>query len=235
MRLNRFLAAAGFGSRRACEALIKEGKVSINGHFVRNLATVVGAGDDVRVAGSRPARRMPPVYIILHKPKGVVCSRSDERGRPTIFDLVPRHFGRLFHVGRLDKESEGLILLTNDGDLSQRLTHPAQHIEKEYEVLLDRPFDPNHVPRLLRGFRLESGPARADRIQVLAGAQLRVVLRQGMKRQIRVMFYKLGYEVKRLLRIRIGGLQLSKLAPGEWRALRAREIALLTAGDKKKS
>ena len=116
-----------------------------------------------------------------------------------------------------------------------RLTHPAQHIEKEYEVLLDRPFDPNHIPRLLRGFRLESGPARAERIQVLAGAQLRVVLRQGMKRQIRVMFYRLGYEVKRLLRIRIGGLQLSKLSPGEWRALRAREVALLTAGDKKKS
>jgi 23S rRNA pseudouridine2605 synthase len=235
MRLNRYLAAAGFGSRRACETLIREGRVSINGHFVRNLATVVGAGDDVRVAGSRPARPLPPVYIILHKPRGVVCSRSDEEGRPTIFDLVPRHFGRLFHVGRLDKDSEGLILLTNDGSLSQRLTHPSHTVEKEYEVLLDRPLDPSHVPRLLRGFRLEGGAARVERIQLLAATQLRVVLRQGMKRQIRVMFYRLGYEVKRLLRIRIGGLQLSKLSSGEWRALRAGEVALLTAGDKRKS
>ena len=164
MRLNRFLAAAGFGSRRACEALIKDGKISINGHFIRNLATIVQPGDDVRVAGKPPPRPSPPVYILLHKPKGILCTRSDERKRSTVFDLVPAHFGRLFHVGRLDKDSEGLILLTNDGALSQRLTHPGHEVEKEYEVLLDRPFDAQHTPRLLRGFMIVSraGEGGAD-------------------------------------------------------------------------
>jgi 23S rRNA pseudouridine2605 synthase len=109
MRLNRFLAASGFGSRRACEILIREGKISINGHFIRDLATIVNPGDDVRVAGKPPLRPAAPAYILLHKPKGVVCTRSDERERPTIFDFVPRHFGRLFTLGDSTK-SEGLIL-----------------------------------------------------------------------------------------------------------------------------
>jgi len=235
MRLNRFLAAAGLGSRRACEALIKDGKISINGHFIRDLATIVQPGDDVRVAGKPPPRRAPLVYILLHKPRGILCTRSDERKRSTIFDLVPPHFGRLFHVGRLDKDSEGLILLTNDGALSQRLTHPGHDVEKEYEVLLDRPFDAQHATRFLRGFMIEGGRARAERIQIVAPTLVKVVLRQGMKRQIRSMFFKLGYEVKRLLRTRIGGLNLGTLRPGQWRVLDTREVALLGGGDKRKS
>jgi 23S rRNA pseudouridine2605 synthase len=231
MRLNRFLAAAGFGSRRACEALIRDGKISINGHYIRNLATIVQPGDDVRVAGKPPPRPSSPVYVLLHKPKGILCTRSDERKRSTIFDLVPSHFGRLFHVGRLDKDSEGMILLTNDGALSQRLTHPGHEVEKEYEVLLDRPFDAQHTPRLLRGFRIEGGRAKAESVQVAGPALVKVVLRQGIKRQIRLMFFRLGYEVKRLLRTRIGKLQLGTLEPGHWRILGAREVALLTGGD----
>ena len=235
MRLNRFLAAAGFGSRRACEELIKDGKISINGHFIRNLATIVQPGDDVRVAGKPPPRPSPPVYILLHKPKGIVCTRSDERKRWTVFDLVPAHFGRLFHVGRLDKDSEGLILLTNDGALSQRLTHPGHEVEKEYEVLLDRPFDAQHTPRLLRGFMIEAGRAKAERIQVVGPTLVKVTLRQGIKRQIRLMFFKIGYEVRRLRRTRIGRLDLGALEPGQWRMLSAREVALLTGGDKRRS
>jgi 23S rRNA pseudouridine2605 synthase len=235
MRLNRFLAAAGLGSRRACEALIKEGKVSINGHFVRDLATVVDPEDDVRVSGKPPLRPIPPAYILLHKPKGVVSTRSDERGRQTIFDLVPAHFGRLFHVGRLDKESEGLILLTNDGALSHRLTHPAHEVEKEYEVLLDRSFEAQQISKLLRGFVIEGGRARMERVQIVAPSVVRVVLRQGIKRQIRLMFHKLGYEVKRLIRTRIGDLEIGTLQPGEWRALHKREVALLKDEDTKTS
>ncbi|MGA7394162.1 MAG: pseudouridine synthase [Terrimicrobiaceae bacterium] len=235
MRLNRFLAAAGFGSRRACEALIKDGKVSINGHFVRDLATIVQPGDDVRVAGKPPPRLAPPVCILLHKPKGIVSTRSDERKRSTVFDLVPSHFGRLFHVGRLDKESEGLILLTNDGALSQRLTHPRHDVEKEYEVLLDKPFEPRHSERLVGGFHIEGGRAKAERVRIFGPTLVRVVLRQGIKRQIRLMFLKLGYEVERLRRTRIGGLELGRLKPGEWRMLSAREVALLTGGDKRES
>jgi 23S rRNA pseudouridine2605 synthase len=233
VRLTRFLASAGFGSRRACEALIKEGKVSINGHFVRNLATTVEADDDVRVAGKGPARVSPPAYILLHKPKGILCTRSDERQRRTVFDLIPSHFGGLHYVGRLDKESEGLVLLTNDGELSHRLTHPGHGVEKEYQVLLNKAFDEQHAARLMRGFRIEGGWAEAERIQIIGPAQVKVVLRQGIKRQIRLMFLKLGYEVKRLQRTRIGSLELGALAPGQWRSLTAHEVALLTGKDKR--
>jgi 23S rRNA pseudouridine2605 synthase len=235
VRLNRFLAAAGFGSRRACEALIRDGKISINGHFVRDLATVVQPGDDVRVAGKPPPRPARAAYLLLHKPKGIVCTRSDERKRTTIFDFVPGHFGRLFHVGRLDKESEGLILLTNDGTLSHRLTHPTHEVEKEYEVLLDKPFDAAKLSKLLRGMVIESGRARVERARIVGPALLHVVLRQGLKRQIRLMFPKLGYEVKRLVRTRIGPLKLGTLQPGQWRLLDEREVALLKGDDTKGS
>jgi 23S rRNA pseudouridine2605 synthase len=235
MRLNRFLASAGFGSRRACEALIKEGKVSINGHFIRNLATTVEPGDDVRVVGKKPPRPSPPVTILLHKPKGVLCTRSDERKRRTVFDLIPSHFGSLHYVGRLDKDSEGLVLLTNDGALSQRLTHPGHQVEKEYEVLLSRPFEAQHTARLVRGFRIEGGWAKAERIQIIGPTLVRVILRQGIKRQIRLMFLRLGHEVKRLQRTRIGELELGALEPGQWRILEEREVALLTGADKRRS
>jgi 23S rRNA pseudouridine2605 synthase len=235
VRLNRFLASAGFGSRRACEALIKEGKVSINGHFVRNLATTVQADDDVRVIGKGPARVSPPAYILLHKPKGILCTRSDERQRRTVFELIPSHFGRLHYVGRLDKESEGLVLLTNDGELSHHLTHPGQEVGKEYQVLLNKAFDEQHAARFMRGFRIEGGWAKAERIQIIGPAQVKVVLRQGIKRQIRLMLLKLGYEVKRLQRTRIGSLELGALAPGQWRRLTGHEVALLTGKDKRSS
>lgn len=234
MRLNRFLAAAGFGSRRACEALILDGKVSINGHFIRELATTVQPGDDVRVAG-KPARSTPLAYILLHKPKGFVCTRSDERGRSTVFDLVPPNFGRLFHVGRLDMESEGLIILTNDGALAQRLTHPNHEVEKEYEVLLDKAFDADLTPKFQKGFHIEEGRAKVERIHFISPNHLRVVLRQGLKRQIRMMFYKFGYEVKRLMRTRIGPIEMNKLKPAHWRMLDAREVAALSGTAPKKA
>lgn len=234
MRLNRFLAAAGFGSRRACEALILDGKVSINGHFIRELATTVQPDDDVRVAG-RPARFTPLAYLLLHKPKGFVCTRSDERGRSTVFELVPAHFGRLFHVGRLDMESEGLIILTNDGALAQRLTHPAHEVEKEYEVLLDKAFDTALIPKFLKGFHIEGGRARAERLHAVAPNHVKIVLRQGLKRQIRLMFYKFGYEVKRLMRIRIGPIEMDRLKPAHWRQLNTREVASLSGPAPKKA
>ncbi|HEY5743957.1 MAG TPA: pseudouridine synthase [Terrimicrobiaceae bacterium] len=230
--MNRFLAAAGFGSRRGCEELIREGKVSLNGHFIRDLATIVRPGDDVRVAGKPPPRQSPLVHILLHKPKGVLCTRSDERARPTVFDFVPPHFGRLFHAGRLDKDSEGLILLTNDGDLSQRLTHPTHEVEKEYDVFLDKPFDSRHTAKLLRGFVIVGGRARAERVEMATPTLLKVVLRQGIKRQIRLMFFHLGYEVERLVRTRIGRVKLGTLQPGHWRLLDHREVALLAGADK---
>jgi len=229
MRLNRYLAAAGFGSRRACEQFIAAGKVSINGHFIRDLATNVVEGDDVRVSGRKalPARH---AYLAVHKPPGFVCTRSDEKGRRTIFNLVPEHFGRLFHVGRLDKESEGLLLLTNDGDLAQKLTHPSHEIDKEYEVVLDKPFDATVTPKFLKGFMIEGGRARMESVHQISPYVVKVILRQGLKRQIRLMFYRLGWEVKRLKRVRIGPVELRGLKPAYWRQLTAGEVAKLQQG-----
>jgi 23S rRNA pseudouridine2605 synthase len=224
MRINRFLAASGLGSRRSCEELILAGKVTINGQICQSLATEVGEEDFVKV-GSRRVLPEKHFYILLHKPRGYLCTASDTHDRRTIFELLPAHWPRLFHVGRLDRDSEGLLILTNDGDLGLRLTHPRFKIEKEYEVLLDRPFDAAaDTSRLLRGVNIESGRAKVESVRQLSPVLLRIVLRQGMKRQIRLMLYKVGYEVKRLIRTRIGGLRLTELRAGEWRALTAAEV-----------
>jgi 23S rRNA pseudouridine2605 synthase len=229
MRLNRFLAASGLGSRRSCEELILGGSVTINGRICQNLATNVGDQDFVKV-GSRRILPEKPLYILLHKPRGYLCTAADTHDRRTIFELLPGNWPRLFHVGRLDRDSEGLLILTNDGDLALRLTHPRYKIDKEYEVLLDRPFDAaKDAPKLLRGVSTEHGRARADSVRQLSPMLLRIVLRQGLKRQIRLMLYKVGYEVERLIRIRIGPLRLPELRAGEWRLLTAAEVKMLRA------
>ena len=226
MRLNRFLAAAGLGSRRSCEDLIASGAVAINGSRVEKLATVVAEGDDVRVHG-RIVRVARPVYVLFHKPRGFVVTKSDERGRKTVYDLLPPEFATLFHVGRLDKDSEGLLLLTNDGDFAQNLTHPSHGIEKEYEVTLDKPFDPSHSAKMIRGIFIEGGRARFERIRIAGPGRVKVVLRQGLKRQIRLMFYDMGYEVERLKRTRIGSIHDEKMPAGSYRHLTPREVQSL--------
>lgn len=226
MRLNRFLAAAGLGSRRSCEQLIAGGSVVINGHKVDNLATQVGPNDDVRVKG-RSVRVAAPVTLLLNKPRGFVVTRSDEKGRRTVYDLLEAGHSTLFHVGRLDKESEGLLIMTNDGALAHRLAHPSQGIEKEYEVELDKPFDPTLATKLLRGVHIEGGRGRFESVRTVAPKVLRVVLKQGIKRQIRLMLFRLGYEVERLRRVRMGPLTDTKLPPGAWRPLTRKELDLL--------
>jgi len=228
MRINRFLAASGLGSRRSCEELILGGTVTINGQVCQNLATEVTDADFVKV-GSRRVLPEKHLYVLLHKPRGYLCTASDTHDRHTIFELLPGSWPRLFHVGRLDRDSEGLLILTNDGDLGLHLTHPRFKIEKEYEVLLDRPFDLADKPKLLRGVNIEGGRAKADAVRQLSPVLLRIVLRQGLKRQIRLMLYKVGYEVKRLIRIRIGPLRLTELHAGEWRLLTAAEVKALRA------
>jgi 23S rRNA pseudouridine2605 synthase len=230
MRINRFLAAAGLGSRRSCEDLIRGRTVTVNGQICQNLATEVGEEDFVKVGGRRilPEKHL---YVVLHKPRGYLCTAADTHERKTIFDLLPRKWPRLFNVGRLDLDSEGLLILTNDGDLALRLTHPRFKIDKEYEVLLDRPFNSGaDGPRLLRGVHIEGGHAVAEAVWPIAPKIIRVVLRQGLKRQIRQMLYKVGYEVERLIRTRIGPLRLNELRAGEWRALTAAEVKALSTG-----
>ena len=232
MRLNRFLASAGLGSRRSCEELIRTGQVTINGVLCETLATTVSPADVVKV-GNHVVHTAVSATLILHKPPGFLCTASDTHERRTIFELLPPNFPRLFHVGRLDRESEGLLILTNDGELALKLTHPRYKVEKEYEVVLDHAFDFELATKLLNGIALEEGWAKAESVYKLGSTKLKVVLKQGMKRQIRLMFYALGYEVKRLTRVRIGPLQLQNMPAGSWRVLTQKEIdALLAEGAK---
>lgn len=226
MRLNRFLAAAGIGSRRQCDELIAAGRVTINGEICTNFSAQPSAGDHVKVDG-KLAHLDPSLTIMLHKPAGFVSTRKDPHARDTIFHLLPPKFSRLFNIGRLDAQTEGLILLTNDGDLAQRLTHPRYKIDKEYEVFLDRQWDATLTPKLLSGIVLDRKRARIERVHAIAPAHLRVVLRQGVNRQIRRMFDALGYHVKRLVRTRIGHLRLGDLPRGHYRLLTSREIETL--------
>lgn len=223
MRLNRYLSQCGLGSRRGCEQLILEGRVSINGHVIRDLATQVSEDDRV-VADGKPVKTETGVVIALHKPRGYICSRSDEKDRMTIYSLLPKLFQTLHHVGRLDKDSEGLLLMTNRGELSHRLIHPSMGAEKEYEVIVDKPMDQTTMAKLVKGMLTEEGQAKCERAWMITEYRAHVVLKQGLKRQIRLMFYQLGFEVERLTRTRIGWLELKNLQKGGWKQLTEVEI-----------
>ena len=226
MRLNRFLAAAGIGSRRHCDELIAAGRVTINGQVCKNFSTQPDEHDHVKVNG-KIVRAEQPLHIALHKPAGFVSTRTDPKARDTIFDLLPAKFPRLFNVGRLDAQSEGLLILTNDGDLAQRLMHPRYKIDKEYEVILDHAWEAALTPKLLRGILLDGERARIAQLHARTSTRLRVVLRQGINRQIRRMFEVMGYRVERLMRTRIGKLRLGELPKGHWRPLTKSELASL--------
>ena len=229
MRLNRYLSSCGLGSRRGVEQIILEGRVTINGEVTLNLGTTVADTDEVKV-DAKKVRPDKGIVIAFHKPRGYVCTRRDERDRETIYALLPREFSTLHHVGRLDKESEGLLLLTNRGELSHRLMHPSEGVEKEYEVTLETPFDPDHLGKLTAGIHTEEGPAKAERAWAISNYKVGMVLKQGLKRQIRLMMYSLGYEVKYLVRVRIGGLVLKGLPTGGWRELKDSQVQKLLLG-----
>ncbi|HEY0257921.1 MAG TPA: pseudouridine synthase [Candidatus Methylacidiphilales bacterium] len=221
--MNQYLARAGFGSRRACEELIREGAVTINGHRLRELATRVDENDHVLVNG-KPVKMPLPIVAILHKPPGYLCTSPESTKERTIYDLLPANWPRVVYVGRLDKDSEGLLVVTNDGNLSQRLTHPSSKLRKTYIVTLDREFDFAFAPKMKKGFPIEEGVARMEEIFRVGPRTLKVVLTQGLKRQIREMFFKFGYEVKRLVRVQIGLLTLDRLPVGQHRILTQEDV-----------
>lgn len=232
IRLQKILADAGVASRRAAEALIAAGRVSVNGCIVATLGTKANPErDDIRVDGRPLARAAPPVYLALNKPAGYVSTASDERGRPTVLDLVRDVPARLYPVGRLDRDSEGLLLLTNDGDLALRLTHPRYGVEKEYAVLLDREPRPEALGLLATGIDLDgrrTAPARVRRLErAPAGVWIAIALHEGRKRQIRRMCAALGLHVLRLIRVRIGPVRLGTLPPGAYRPLTSKEVEAL--------
>lgn len=232
IRLNKFLASCGVGSRRKCDELIQSGRIEVNGQPCLNMGTRVTAADAVRLDGKR-VRPTTPLVVALHKPRGFVCSRSDELGRETIYSLLPEKLRKLHHVGRLDLDSEGLLVLTNDGDLSQRLMHPSQSVEKEYLVTADQALQGEHLDQFLEGIHTPEGKLRAKAIERMSPRRIKVILDHGVKRQIRLMFEALGYRVVKLLRVRVGALWLGDLAVGAHAILTLEEIELLKGKDER--
>lgn len=228
IRLNKFLASCGQGSRRGCETLIKEGRVEINGQMVLDLSSRVLPDDHVKCDG-KLLQEKSPLTLVLNKPIGFLCTRDDPQGRKTIYELIPRKFSFLTYVGRLDYNSSGLILMTNSGELTEHLTHPRFHVEKEYEVTLEHPFDTEQTFKLTEGIHMTEGLAKAESVKFETRRRLRMVLTQGYNRQIRRMFSKLGYKVRKLERVRIGNLKLPALSTGEYQILNHGEIELAAA------
>lgn len=226
VRLNKYLASCAIGSRRGCEELIETGRVEVNGAPCLKLATRITPADSVRVDGKRVLPK-DEIVVIFHKPRGYVCTRSDELGRKTIYDLLPPALHALHHVGRLDTDSEGMLILTNDGDLSQKLMHPSKSVEKEYLVTSNQAFENVHLDQFLVGVFTEEGKLKAKNIERISARRIKVVLDHGAKRQIRVMFEALGYQVTKLLRVRIGKLWLGDLEPAKYAILNAKEVDML--------
>lgn len=225
------LAAAGYGSRRACEEFIEAGRVTVDGKIADMLGTKVDPQTQQICVDGEPIRLEKKVYWWLNKPPGVLCTNFDPAGRTTVLDLVPDVGARMYTVGRLDEDSTGLILLTNDGALAERLTHPRFGVPKTYEVLVAGRISQEVIHKLLEGIWLSDGKVRASSIERL-GAQgdatrLRVVLREGHNREIRRMFARFGHKVMSLTRVQIGPIKIRRLRMGQSRPATAEEIQLL--------
>ncbi len=238
-RLQKILAAAGLGSRRQCEELIRTGRVEVDRHVVTELGTRADpATQEIRVDGTALSRPQL-VYFAVYKPAGVVTTNRDPSGRQRVVDLLPPTNERLFPVGRLDLHSEGLILLTNDGELANKLTHPRYGIPKTYRVLIAGHPTREVLDKLLEGVHLAEGVARARRVtvrkQFKQSAVLEMVLEEGRNREIRRVLAKVGHKVLRLMRISVGPIRLGKLTPGAHRRLSRIEIDALRQATGKKS
>lgn len=224
MRLNAYLARAGIASRRGSEELIRAGRVTVNG-AVAGLATFVEQADDVRLDG-RAVEPEPLAYVLLHKPAGVVTTARDPHGRPTVVEQVGHH-RRIVPVGRLDADTTGALVLTNDGPLAHRLTHPRYEVDKVYEAEVEGDPGAQALGRLAAGVELEDGPTAPSRVHRLGRGRLELVLHEGRKHQVKRMCEAVGHPVRRLHRSRYAGLDLGGLAPGEWRELTREEVATL--------
>ncbi len=232
MRLQRFLADAGVASRRRCEEMILEGRVLVNDQLIEALPAFVDPESDVIVVDGSRVRAQPNEYFLIHKPKGVVCTNRDPAGRPRAIDLLPPNIPRLFVVGRLDVDSSGLLLATNDGELATMVMHPRYGVPKLYHVEVRGQVENDLPAKLRKGVWLaETGRAQASEVRVLHRARsesvLLVTLREGRNREVRRMFARFGYPVRKLKRIQIGPLTIKGLPLGACRRLTARELELL--------
>ena len=232
-RLQKVLAASGFGSRRECEELITTGRVEVDRQTVTELGTrVFPMTQEIRVDGEL-LKKTRPIYIALYKPKGYVCTNYDPEHRPLAIDLIPEKLGRLFSIGRLDLESEGLLLMTNDGALAERLTHPKYEVPKRYRVQVAGLVEPSIIAQLKKGVYFAEGHAKAS-VATIKGTHknssiLEMELKEGKNREIRRLLARLGHKVMSLQRIAVGSVHLGKLLPGEYRTLSAVEVDTLYA------
>ncbi len=231
MRLNKYLAAAGVGSRRKCDEYISEGRIVVNGEVIQKLGSRINEIlDVVSFDGQKVGLKEKFIYIILNKPKGIITTAKDEYDRQTVLDLIPLN-ERIFPVGRLDQDSTGLVFLTNDGDLANQLIHPKFNKKKTYHVQLNkivRPVDAYHFARGLNLDGKKTAPCSVSEIRIIDNCSfMEVIISEGRNRQIRRMFDQLGYEVETLDRVALGPLTIAGLKRGQWRYLRSSEISHL--------
>jgi 23S rRNA pseudouridine2605 synthase len=230
-KLQKVLARAGVASRRAVEELIAEGRVRVNGEVARLGARVDADRDVIEVDGALVSTAAGLVHYLLNKPAGVISTAEDTHGRRTVVDLVPPE-PRVFPVGRLDADTEGLLLLTNDGDLTHRLTHPSFGVEKEYLASVEGDPAPKAVRALREGVDLDDGRTAPAKVARVAPGVLRITIHEGRNRQVRRMCEAVGHPVVRLVRTRIGPIADRRLKPGEWRPLTAKEVRSLSRAAK---
>ncbi|HWF17697.1 MAG TPA: pseudouridine synthase [Verrucomicrobiae bacterium] len=234
VRLQKFLAEAGIASRRASEKIILEGRVSVNGRTVNELGGKVDPVHDQVAVDGRMVRAKRKLYVALNKPSGYICTRLDERERRTIGSLLPKEWGNLYSVGRLDAESEGLIFLTNDGEFSLRLTHPRYGVRKKYIATVTGRVQPEMLGRITRGVSHEGEMLKAEKARLLSAnnsnSVVELELAEGKNREVRRLFESQGLEVNRLVRTQIGKIKLGELPGGKWRTLTETEIKSLLSG-----
>jgi 23S rRNA pseudouridine2605 synthase len=231
MRLQKFLAHAGVASRRAAEDLIVRGKVRVNGKVVRELGTIVSTDDRVDVSGTPVRVQTETAYVVMHKPVNVMTTMRDPQGRRTVADLLPKGLPRVVPVGRLDYDTSGVLLFTNDGELANMLTHPRFGVEKTYRAIVKGRLLPEDIKRLQSGVMLEEFRASGARVKVVATRRdtsaLDITIHEGKNRQVRRMFEAVGHPVVALARLRFGPLRLGDLPPGQTRPLTEKELAAL--------
>lgn len=231
-RLHKVLARAGIASRRECEKIIASGRVSVNGKVVSDAGVKVDPARDVILFDGARVRAEPPIYFLLNKPRGFVCSNNPEGGRPRVIDLFGKIAQRLFTVGRLDVDSEGLIIVTNDGELCNLLTHPRYEVPKTYRVVVRGFLGPEKIEKAQRGVWLSEGKTSPSRIRVIhrnhRSTTLDITLAEGRNREVRRIFARLGHPVSRLVRTSIGRLVLGNLKPGQARRMKRETILAAT-------
>lgn len=230
-RLNQAIAKSGYCSRRDADKLIAAGRVSVNGKVVTDFSLAVDPSADRLAIDGKPHKFKQFTYVVMNKPRGIITTCSDQFGRRDVLDLLPDNLRHLRPVGRLDMDSEGLLLLTNDGDLTQKVTHPVHHLEKKYLVWVSGAIGQSDLKQMSEGIFLSDGRTLPAKVRLLnrrkSESSFELTIREGRNRQIRRMCTQLGYRVTRLVRVGIGGLQLGQMAPGVWRYLDQDEIEKL--------